>query len=259
MPHRRPGSGKSHTRRKSFPVLQRREDTTAWTRTDRVSRQAHRPCGTPLREAPWAATVPGVGSAFPHSNAPRSPPSMRHGTGLPRAVPSSHARPTPAALAEAARALPPEGGTPTGCARPGRGRGGTGLRSVGTLEHWMQYAMHQGSDEQRKTVRGPPRRRLGNGSNARRAQGRAQRTRRPRALPRGRRATETGQARLRVPLRFRRRICHDRLQGGTRARLACGNDGFRDPVHRDFSALGTSPVMARNGRTEQPCPAQGGT
>ena len=67
---------------------------------------------------------------------------------------------------------------------------------------------------------------------------RAQRTRGPRALPCGRRATETGQARRRVPLRFQRRIRHDRLQGGTRARFACGNDGFRDPVHRGFDPLG---------------------
>ena len=52
------------------------------------------------------------------------PASRRHGSRLPRAVPSSRARPTPAALAEAARALPPRGGTPTGCARPERGRGG---------------------------------------------------------------------------------------------------------------------------------------
>ena len=59
--------------------------------------------------------------------------------------------------------------------------------------------------------------------------------------------TESGQARRRVPLRFQRRICHDRLQGGTRARFACGNDGFGDPVHRRFNAPGTSPAVAGNG------------
>ena len=88
--------------RKSLPVLQRREDSVAWTRADCVARQAHRPCGTPV----WEATVPGVGSGFPHSNAPRSPPKAPptlgpHPGGTARAVPSSHARPTPAALATA--------------------------------------------------------------------------------------------------------------------------------------------------------------
>ena len=73
-------------------------------------------------------------------------PESRQGNPLRRAVRSSRARPAPAALAEAARGLPPEGGTPTGCARPERGRDGAGLRSVGASEHWMQYGMHQGSN-----------------------------------------------------------------------------------------------------------------
>ena len=134
-------------RRKSFPVLQRREDTVEWTRADCVARQAHRPARKPSVRGALGGARPrcwlGVPARQRSPVAAKAPPTLgsasrRHGDGLPRTVPSSHARPPPAPLAEAARGLPPEGGTPTGCARPGRGRGGTGLRSVATSEHWMQ-------------------------------------------------------------------------------------------------------------------------
>ena len=171
------------------------------------------------------------------------------------------------------RSTAPSGGSPSRCFSaggiPSRGRGPTALpgKRIARAEpqcgrrHGRRPSPVLGRRSRPATLPGRRQRRLPHwagiqsanacparyGSNAPCAQGRAQRTRGPRAPPRGRRATESGQARLRVPLRFQRRICHDRPQGGTRARFACGNDGFRDPVHRDFSAPGTSPLATFRG------------